>query len=113
MAVESGNLILKKFLNEIDRLRVELSRAKKKNIYEEAKNNEMLKQLERLKTELNNYKLQKRRSLRRTVTPPRDKIDLACNIRWSLKTPPHGFTSMGVEIINPHQKYEEFFSNLH
>jgi len=46
--------------------------------------------------------------------PSGEIVDMNCKIIWSYKTPPHGLTnSIGVEIINPPQKYIESLESFH
>jgi hypothetical protein len=38
---------------------------------------------------------------------------LSCKVKWSYKTPPHGITnSLGIEILDPLPRYEDFFETL-
>ena len=42
-----------------------------------------------------------------------EMLNLDCRVVWSHKTEPHGMTSsIGMEIIDPPQKYKEFVKNL-
>lgn len=43
-----------------------------------------------------------------------ETIQLNGIVKWSYKTPPYGITdSVGVEIIEPNSKYEDFLKTLH
>jgi len=45
--------------------------------------------------------------------PSGEMLNLHCNVKWAYKTLPHGLTnSIGMEIINPPQKYKEFLKSL-
>jgi len=45
--------------------------------------------------------------------PSQEKIRLNCKVRWSYRTPPHGFTnSVGLEIIDPSPEFRESLNTL-
>ncbi len=45
--------------------------------------------------------------------PSGEKLHLHCKVKWSYKTPPHGYTnSIGLEIINPPLIYQEILKTL-
>jgi len=46
--------------------------------------------------------------------PSGEILDMNCRVVWSYKTPPHGLTnSIGMEIINPSQKYIDSLDLFH
>jgi len=46
--------------------------------------------------------------------PSGEIFDMNCKIIWSYKTPPHGLTnSIGMEIIDPPQKYIQILESFH
>jgi hypothetical protein len=45
--------------------------------------------------------------------PSGETLNLPCKIIWAYRTPPHGITnSIGLEIIDQHQKYIEFLKTF-
>ncbi len=45
--------------------------------------------------------------------PSGEKLNLSCRVKWSYRTPPHGYTnSVGLEIMDPPPLYTEALKTL-
>ncbi len=45
--------------------------------------------------------------------PSGEKLNLSCRVKWSYRTPPHGYTnSVGLEIMDPPPLYTEVLKAL-
>jgi len=47
------------------------------------------------------------------TSPCGKKVNLNCKVKWSYKTPPHGYTnSIGLEILNQQTPYKDIINAL-